>query len=213
MKNLTFYSFLLAVSLLTETLIMAQVRFGAKAGVNVSSIALPLNGYGPRIGYKLGVMADIGLSSRFSIQPNLLFSSKGVVYKTEERDASGLYIETIRTKLNLNYLEVPILVVYKHPLRNGAKLFAGMGPYMGIGIFGYSKMNGYDKWKVSFDSNPRQDVLSFLPFDFGLSTSIGIETRKFSFGVDFNNGIKPLAHNTKNYNNTLSLTAGYFICR
>lgn len=126
---------------------------------------------------------------------------------------SGLYIRTIRTKVSLNYLEVPILALYKHPLKNSAKLYVGLGPYMGIGMFGYSRTKGYGKWKIAFDSNPRQDVQSFVPFDFGVSATIGIETGKFLFGVNFNKGLKPLANGTTNYNSTLGLTAGYFISR
>lgn len=213
MKKLIIALFLPGVFLLLNKEATAQVRFGAKAGLNVSSIALPLNDYAPKIGYQVGFVADIKLSDHFSIQPALLLSSKGVVDKYEDRDLSGLYVKTIRTKVSLNYLEVPILALYKRPLKNGTRIFVGLGPYVGIGMFGYSRTEEYGKHKIAFDSDPRQDVQSFVPFDFGVSTTVGIETRKFLLGVNFNNGVKPIANGTTNYNSTLGLTAGYFIDR
>ncbi|MPR35716.1 porin family protein [Salmonirosea aquatica] len=191
----------------------AQVRFGTKAGMNVSSIALPLNGYAPKIGYQFGIMADMRLYARFSIQPALLLSSKGVIYKYDERDLSGLYVRTIRTKQSLNYLEFPVLALYRQPLRKGAKLYVGMGPYLGVGLISNTKIKGYDKQEIDPLDNWNRESFPFDRFDYGLSIAAGVETGRFLLGINFNKGIKPLAKDTKNYNNTLSITAGYFFTK
>lgn len=203
MKKLAIYFFFLLISSTAGTSVIAQVRYGVKAGLNSSSIGWFSSGYGLKVGYQFGLTTDIGLSNRFSIQPALLISSKGVVYKSENQNPS--------TYLTLNYLEVPILALYKHQLKNGSKLFVGLGPYMGIGISGYSKSKGQDRWEVAFDRNRKPNFQSFVPFDFGVSASSGIEISKFSFGVNYNKGVKTILSASNNYNNTLSLTAAYFI--
>jgi hypothetical protein len=213
MKKFSRSSFLLLGFLLVVSEVGAQVRFGAKAGINVSSIALPLNGYGPKIGGQLGLMADMRLSARFSIQPALLFSSKGVTYKFDQRDLSGLYIRTIHTKQSLNYLEFPVLALYKLPLKKGAKLYAGLGPYVGAGLFSNTRIKGYDRQEVDPLDNLNRETFPFDRFDCGLSVAAGVETGRFLLGINFNKGIKPLAKNTKNYNNTLSVSAGYYLTK
>lgn len=213
MKKLFLSSFLTLGFLFVVGEAKAQVQLGAKAGMNISSIALPLNGYGLKIGYQFGLITDIELSVHFSIQPALLLSSKGVTHKSEERDLSGLYIRTIRTKQSLNYLELPVLALYKLPLKKGAKLYAGLGPYMGVGLSSNSRTKGYDIQEPDFFDNPNRETFPFDRLDFGLSAAAGVETGRFLFGINFNRSIKPLAKDTNNHNNTLGLTAGYLFIK
>lgn len=213
MKKIFLSTFLATVFLFFISETKAQVQFGAKAGMNVSAIALPLNGYGPKIGYQFGIMADIKLSPHFSIQPALLLSSKGVTYKSEERDLSGLYIKTIRTKQSLDYLELPVLALYKLPLKNGAKLYSGLGPYIGVGLSSNTRIRGYDKQEPDFFGYSNRETFPFDRLDFGVSAAAGMEMGRFVFGINFNRGITPLAKNTNNHNNTLGFTAGYFFIK
>ena len=213
MKKLLFSTLLAAGLLFIVGKAKSQVQFGAKAGMNVSAIALPLNGYGPKIGYQFGLMAEMKLSPHLSIQPALLLSSKGVIYKSEVRDLSGLYISTIRTKQSLDYLELPVLALYKFPLKNGAKLYAGLGPYMGVGLFSNTRIIGYDKQEPNFFDESDRETFPFDRLDIGVSAAAGVEVGKFVFGINFNRGIKPLAKDTNNHNNTLGLTAGYFFIK
>ncbi len=210
MKKLLFSAFLATGFLFVISEVKAQVQFGAKAGMNISSIALPLNGYGPKIGYQFGILAEMKLSPHLSIQPALLLSSKGVTYKAELHDLSGLYIKTIRTKQSLDYLELPLLGLYKRPLKNGAKLYAGLGPYMGVGLFSNTRIIGYDKQEPGFFDESDRETFPFDRLDIGVSGAVGVEVGRFVFGINFNRGIKPLAKDTNNHNNTLGLTVGYF---
>ncbi|MEM9649530.1 MAG: porin family protein [Bacteroidota bacterium] len=94
-----------------------DVQFGAKAGPNFAIIQPDLNDPTTRTALHLGGVAEVSLSEKFSIQPELLFSAQGT--KDESDDD-----ETVR----LNYLNLPILA--KFYVAENLSLEAG--PQIGI---------------------------------------------------------------------------------
>lgn len=119
----------------------AQVKFGVKAGVNLNNIAQNFDDSDlemetkMRLAYHVGVVADLGISEMFSIQPGVLFSSKGYSVDLEEHlnlpnDAE---VEGYN-RISLNYVEIPVNAVIRI---SGLEIFAG--PYVGIGIGGKQK--------------------------------------------------------------------------
>ncbi len=75
-------------------------HFGAKAGVNFASItgddADDLDG---RTAFHVGLVAELGLSDKFAIQPELIYSAQGA-------DESGV-------DLGIDYLNLPVLAEFK----------------------------------------------------------------------------------------------------
>src|SRR5690606_28120677 len=95
---------------MSTTFISAQefVYFGVKGGVNFSSFTG--DGYDDfvdpeeRTSFHLGLLAEIPLSDRFSIQPEVLYSGQG--YDIASRDGAD------DVELQLDYINVPVLAKF-----------------------------------------------------------------------------------------------------
>ena len=88
----------------------SPVRFGIKAGLNVSTMSKEsdLDNYSrkARTGFNAGVFANIPLSSDFSVQPEILYSQYGNKIKFTD-DGDKIY-----AKRNLDYITVPVMFQY-----------------------------------------------------------------------------------------------------
>jgi hypothetical protein len=151
--------------------------FGLRAGVNFQNLNGE-DGSGDdlenklKTGFHIGVNAEIPIAPEFYIQPGLLFSTKGA----KADDAAD-------TKININYLELPVNFLYKPVLGTG-KLLLGFGPYAGYAIGGKIKSDNGDV-DLEFDSevSPTDpDAYRTLKrFDFGANFLVGYEfTNRFS---------------------------------
>ena len=103
---------------------------GAAGGVEVDSDA--------RIGLVGGAFVSINVSPTFSIQPEILYSIKGVEkkfrYNFNSTDfESVLQIETA-------YLEIPVLLKYKFPSEGKIRPSLYVGPALGFNLSGKFKL-------------------------------------------------------------------------
>lgn len=80
------------------TLNAQDIKFGAKAGINIASVTGEIESTGNRIAFHLGGMAEIPIDGALYLQPELLFSSQG--YKLDNGTGT------------LNYLNLPIIAKY-----------------------------------------------------------------------------------------------------
>jgi hypothetical protein len=101
------------------------VRFGVKAGANLSNLSGDLvnqDQYKNRWGFQGGVMVNFGLGDIVSIQPEVLYSQKGFKYADQQFTLLG---NTYRNTGNVryDYLDVPILVRVR-----AAGIFFEVGP-------------------------------------------------------------------------------------
>jgi len=100
----------IAMMLMTTTFISAQeyVYFGVKGGVNFSSFTG--DGFDAfddpegRTAFHLGLLAEIPVGERFSIQPEVLYSAQGYDILSRE-DANDV-------EFQLDYITVPILAKF-----------------------------------------------------------------------------------------------------
>ena len=83
---------------------------------------------GMLLGFHAGVNAAIQIAPEFYFQPGLMFVTKGA------KNSVGSYTGTT----TLNYIELPLNVVYKAALGNGF-IMLGFGPYVAYGIGGKYK--------------------------------------------------------------------------
>ena len=112
--------FIAAIAVLSFGLANAQeVTYGVKAGLNVAGLNFS-EGDNPdsKIGFNVGGFVEIGISEKFSVQPELLFSAQGATQKIENTDLNW----------NLNYINIPILA--KYYVAEGFAIEAG--PQIGI---------------------------------------------------------------------------------
>ncbi len=85
---------------------MAQTSLALKAGVNISSITgrdINSGDFRGKDGFYAGAAVNAAISKVFSIQPEMLFSSKGYLFSTL---SSG-------NKTTFNYFCIPVLASYK----------------------------------------------------------------------------------------------------
>lgn len=100
---------LVAIALFGFTTMSAQeyVMFGAKGGLNFTNMTSDgFNDNNTRTGFHLGLLAEIPLSDRFSVQPEVLYSTQG----TEA--TSNLMGSNITGEYQLDYIQVPVIAKF-----------------------------------------------------------------------------------------------------
>ena len=122
MKTMKKSILFIAALVLSTTYAAAQdeyVYFGIKGGVNFSTFSgdgfSDFNDENARTAYHLGLLAEVPVSDRFSIQPEVLYSAQGfdVVRREDNADIEH----------QLDYVTVPVLA--KFYLTEGFSLEAG----------------------------------------------------------------------------------------
>lgn len=166
------------IAIVFATTVQAQhVNIGIKAGLNLYNIKNSNDSkYDMKPGLHAGLLGHIHVNKNFAIQPELLFSAQGAKYKTSGVD----------TKLNLNYLNVPIMLQYMFD--NGFRLEAG--PQLGLLLTAKAD-----------DGTTKTDIKSDLkPVDLGLGFGIGYIHVPSGFGVDarYNLGLSNINDNDNN---------------
>ncbi len=103
---------LIAVLLMSQAM-MAQFHIGIRAGTNLSKIDGKSFKQEFQYGYLLGGFAEIGLSRKFFLQPEMLFNQ---VTTTLDSNFSHIYqgaLTNDQSKVKLNYLSIPVILNYK----------------------------------------------------------------------------------------------------
>ena len=123
------------------------------------------------LGYHIGMNAQIPIASSLYFQPGLLYSTKGAKTKSE----------TSNSTTSINYLEMPLNMVYKTACGNGF-FMAGAGPYVAYGIGGKVKTTGDSptieskiEFKNTIELTDPLDVPFYKAFDAGASAFVGYE--------------------------------------
>jgi hypothetical protein len=163
--------FLLAVMAVAVTAMSAQ-GLGLRGGVNMSNLSGDDAPEDSKMltGFHIGLDYEIAVAPDFYFAPGLLFSTKGTKVEESEGDASA------EAKVILNYLEVPLNLVYK-PLLGEGNLIVAFGPYLGYGIGGKWKVEGSEGGtNVSFEEDIKfgsDDEDDFKALDLGANISFG----------------------------------------
>lgn len=170
------------------------------------------------IGFHIGAFASYSVG-KMSIQPGLLYTTKGgVPYSFSTNTATNNYSR--KDVLRLNYLEIPLNVLYNLPVGPG-KIFIGGGPYIGIGISGKARYtitdgpgetstNQINKGSINVTYGSGDNDIKTT--DIGLGAKLGLTLKKgwlisFNYEHGFTNLSNDPGYNGKN--KTLSLSLGY----
>ena len=175
----------------------AQVKFGAKVGVNFA------NGTGDdfedtdmRTSVLFGGFARFALSDKIAFQPELLYSGQGVKesYSEEGMDVDGT--------LKLDYLNIPLM--FKYYAGSGFNIQAG--PQVGFLMSAKYKMEAGGE---SADIDVKDEMKGL---DFGLNIGLGYDLES-GIGIDARYGLG--LSNVADYdeadgkNNVISLAVSY----
>jgi len=153
----------------TSTAASSPVRFGLKAGLNISTISN--SDANSKAGFYGGVFANIPVAQDFSVQPEVLYSGMGAKAK-----------ENSNVKLNTDYIAVPVMLQYNLI----SNLYVEAGPQFGFLISAKGKVNGNS---VDVKDN-------FKTFDFGLGLGAGYYfTQNIGVNVRYTAGLSDIPKN------------------
>ena len=153
-------------------------KFGIKGGVNFSNLYVSnVQDEHLKLGVNAGFFAKLPMTKGISIQPELLYTSKGAKEKYNSLGQTGEY------RFNLNYIETPLLVVFN--LTHNFNLSAG----------------GYTAYLVSANVKDLHsdgsitgvmdlNAGNFHRFDYGLAGGLGLDIGKVTLGARYNYGLQ-----------------------
>ena len=168
-----------------------EVKFGAKAGVNFASIGGDeTDGQKSRTAFHVGGVAEIGISDKFFVQPELLYSSVGT--KFDEGDG----------EFKLDYISIPVMA--KYMVADGFALEAG--PQFSLLMSAKAEGGG--------ESVDVKDFVKGLDLGVGVGASYRMETG-LNFGLRYALGLSNIndgegSDDFKNQNNVFQFSVGYF---
>ncbi|HBL79151.1 MAG: hypothetical protein CL524_01605 [Aequorivita sp.] len=204
MKKLLLF---IAVMLFTLTSVQSQeFRMGAKAGLNVASLGGDsyyggLGSLGSRTSFHIGGLVEIPLMGKFSIQPELLYSSEG----------SDWSFGTLGEDTKLDFVRVPVMV--KFYVIEG--LSAEAGPVFGVLVNAEGTYYDNNGDLVNGDA---KDYYRSFDAQFGIGASYRLNMGVF-FSLRYNKGLLNVneeyrvlgtTYNSgKNQSNVFQVSAGY----
>jgi opacity protein-like surface antigen len=151
------------------------IKVGPKVGMTLSSISnfskMADNSIQYRLGYQVGAVGEFGFTSKFSIQTELLFSSRGAKIDAEN------------SKIKMNYIGLPVLAKYAFKAMGLTKVYAMGGTFTDIrtkGVEEYGAIGAQPGYTVNLPSG-------FKKYDFGLAFGAGAEypTKLCLWALDF----------------------------
>ncbi len=193
--------FIAVVALTFSTAQSQEIRLGAKAGLNVASLGGDsyYGGVGSldsRISFHLGALAlaEIPLSEKFALQPEILYSSEGSDYSWALGD----------NNIKLDYIRVPVLA--KYYIIEG--LSAELGPSFGVLVSADDRFDGdaKDRYK-SFDAAIA--VGATYRLDMGVFFSLRYNKGLLNVNEDY--VYDDYRYTNKNQSNVFQVSAGYFL--
>jgi len=177
------------------------IYVGPKAGATYSTISnfseFMRSDTKSKLGYQFGAVGEFGFTSKFSIQTEVLFFSRGAQFK----DFDG--------KIKMNYIGLPILAKYAFKAFGLTKVYAMGGTFTDVRTKG--------EWVDPGVTSPLGS--GFKKYDWGFSFGCGAEypTEKGIWGLDlrYNLGMTDLhddvgdTYKTRSRSFSLALTYKY----
>ena len=174
----------LPVLLLCITTIFAQPGFGPELGLGVSTMH-----FEPPFGFtsastsaefsgKIGGVADFKASKHIYFQPGIFFSRKGQSREFSFYTSDSLNLDVHQT-LMINYIDVPVNLVYKTGIQGRGRVIFGAGVVPSYIIGGRNKQQRQGVSDgVPFNNSTNTLIASGNPlalFDIGVNTFAGYE--------------------------------------
>jgi hypothetical protein len=175
---------LFAAFAVTGFAVNAQTKFGVKAGANFATwTGSDADGAKMKVGFNVGGLANIHLSSMFSVQPELLFSGTGPKFD------GGKY--------NTAYIDIPVMLQYNNP----SGFYAEVGPKIGFLVSAKAKIDGGGSTDVKDQ---------FKSTDFSLALGLGYAMKSgFGIGGRYNLGLSDIVDGANAKNSVIAVGVFY----
>ena len=223
----------------------AQIRVGIVAGGHQSKVLEDNNipgwdtikkDFSGRNGVHLGFIADIRFNekSNFYFQPGVIFFTKGRNYKTSPKDSTVILKTVVKPVTDsivntvyyntreqfLNYIDIPLNIVYKVKLAKKINFILGGGPYVSFFYDGFDKKeNVLVDVKYSTEENNDLPVGKgsgkYSILHFGVNGLAGFEFGRVFLTANYSRGLndfyEPADYTATNYKHELmGATLGVF---
>lgn len=125
---------LLVLSLLSFFVTSAQTKFGVTVGMNIATVKEKyddkqhLRGFILRV--QIGSIVQIPINENWSLYTSPYYSGKGY------RHGNTISGKNDSLKIHLNYIELPVQIMYKFLTESNSKVLIGGGLYIGYGFNG-----------------------------------------------------------------------------
>lgn len=207
MKKLAYT--LLFSSIIISTKGIAQLRTAIVGGIQSSSVPGNSNTqwdtlnhqYSSRIGFSAGILAEVPVfnSSALYFRTGLTYSNKGRKFASSYDTTNN--VRSVKGRQFVNYMEVPLNLLYKKDLGKSSRLVLGAGPYVAFLFSGreatHTEYNDGSAETVENTSLklPRSQA-SYKNVDAGINASAGVEFGNVFLNANFSKGLtqfyKPL---------------------
>lgn len=156
-----------------------NIRFGIKGGLNISNMyTKDVQDNNTLMGFHGGLFLKLPITSVLAFQPELLYTMKGSVL-TYNSFITG------KASFSLNYIEMPLLAVI-----NVTENFNIHGGVYLASLTGVKITNKSSVDLFNFESDLKKS--DFEMFDYGLVAGAGLDLNKFSLGIRYEYGLKPV---------------------
>ncbi|MBA3829981.1 MAG: PorT family protein [Taibaiella sp.] len=151
--------------LLSITAVKAQIRFGPEIGLNMATAVEAGYSSSFKFGVRAGGIVDIPLGDHFALQPGIFYTMMGSKY------TGSIALGGSSGDLTLNYIYIPIDVLYKFGESGDGRFFIGLGPEIGYCLGGKETL-GSASYTLKVGSGKDANV---KPLDYGLNGLVGYE--------------------------------------
>jgi hypothetical protein len=208
------------LAFLSTTGAVAQISIGVQTGANLSSSKSTSPSVGDLkgkfvVGFHAGVVADIALTPEVSAMPTLQYIQKGT--KSSQQTTLLGTTTKVESTVSLNYLELPLNIVYNFELGETAKLFVGAGPMFSYALSGKVKTSVSSPLGTNTTTNDAKfgsnQTDNFKRFDFGVNGIVGVKLNNgFALSANYTKGLSNLspADNSKYKGTSIGLSLNYF---
>lgn len=170
----------------TETATSISPNIGVRIGCNVSTVhGTEFDGKW-KPGINVGVIADFRISDAWEVRPGVYYTRKGF--------GEGSAFD-VGYKAQLDYLEMPILAVYRKAAGTKSTFELQAGPYFSYGIGGKTdlKKGLYDVYSYN------KSFGRFKHFDWGANVGFGFEIDKLYIGASYDFGFVSIIRHALNH--------------
>lgn len=191
---------ILALFVLISTNLIAQseIRFGAKAGVNLTGFHTGKSANTDNVLFNIGGLAELNLSESFSLQAELLYNRKGGLFHVRNTGVAQFF--SIDTKLD--YIDLPIQAKFEF-VKN---LSLDIGPQIGFLINSKGEIVNSQN-----DSGEEVEFTNTNTVDFALNGGLSFKFNDNLFlQARYSYGLTEIFENERYKNSVVSLSLGYF---
>ena len=162
--------FVLIAAAIVSMSAMAQVQFGAKAGVDMTNFWGEDADHGMKLGYQVGLMMEYKFNPHFAIAPEVVFAAQGGKTKALDFDWNGhdLDLKTTDCKFTTNYINVPVMLKYYV----SPSFSIDFGPQVGFNVYNKASIGDHDAIDL-------KEVTNTVDFGVGLGGTYNLTDNAF----------------------------------